>query len=437
MIQTTTALSAPPTVAKMGPRAGLSALKALGGGFGGILPILETVQREVGDVFQITLPGFRPVFVAHPDIMRQVLVDDRDAYLWRPADDPVARLLRHGLLVTDGQEHADLRTVMDPSSHRKHFVSRCESIWQESDRILDTWQPDASVDMLVEMRKLALIIFEQVYFSHDLGPELETIWRHMLKALAYIGPGLWVVKGAGAPPAEVAVLDEHLHALIRQRRVDPIPPDDLLTHLVQSLDDDDLVRDQMMTMLIAGHDTSTALLAWTLYLLGQHPQWMAQAQAEIRDVLGEQPPTPQNVGGLAVLDQVVKESLRLYPPIHVGNRFAAQDVELAGYHIPAGTRVMVSYYLVQRHPDFWEAPAEFRPERWAGGFRPAPFSYLPFGGGPRNCIGGAFAQLEARLVLARILQRFDLTGHGRKARAHMGATLEPHPGVPMRARRQA
>jgi cytochrome P450 len=164
---------------------------------------------------------------------------------------------------------------------------------------------------------------------------------------------------------------------------------------------------------------------------------MAQAQAEIGHVLGEQPPTPQNVGGLSVLDQIVKESLRLYPPIHVGNRFAAQDVELAGYHIPAGTRVMVSYYLVQRHPDFWDAPDEFRPERWAGGFRPAPFSYLPFGGGPRNCIGGAFAQLEARLVLARILQRFDLVGHGRKARAHMGATLEPHPGVPMRARRRA
>jgi cytochrome P450 len=420
----------------MGARAGLSALSALRGGFRGILPILETVQRELGDVFQLTLPGFRPVFVASPEALRQVLVDDRDAYLWRPNDDPVARLLRRGVLVTDGEEHTRLRAIMDPSSRRKHFAPRCQTIWRETDRIMDGWQDGRTYDMLAEMRKLALLIFEQVYFSHDLLPELDSIWRPMLKTLNYIGPGLWVVTGASDPPQEIRALDEHLFALIRQRREDRNPPDDLLTHLVRSLDDDQLVRDQMLTMLIAGHDTSTAHLAWTLYLLGRHRQWFDDAQSQIWEELGSEPPTPENVGRLTILDQVVKESLRLYPPIHVGNRFTVRDVELANYRAPKGTRVMLSYYLVQRHVDHWEAPGEFRPERWQPDFRPAPFTYVPFGGGPRNCIGGAFAQLESRLVLARILQRQDLTLRSNKVSASMGATLEPHPSVKMRVEKK-
>ena len=428
----TTMLPTPPTAAQLGARVGLSALKALRSGFGGILPILEMVQRELGDIFQLTLPGFSPVFVASPDALRQVLVQDRDAYLWRPADDPVARLLRRGVLVTDGDEHKRLRAIMAPSSHHKHFAPRSQLIWQETDRILDAWQSGRTYDMLVEMRKLALLIFEQVYFSHDLLPELDDIWEPMLTALEYISPGLWVVSGASDPPRELQALDDHLYDLIRQRRADPNPPDDLLTHLVQALDDDERVRDQMLTMLIAGHDTSTALLAWTLYLLGRESEWMEQAQIEVWETLGSKPPTPENVGALSVLDQVVKESLRLYPPIHVGNRFTAWDVELAGYHIPAGTRVMLSYYLVQRHADYWDAPTEYRPQRWSKGFRPAPFTYVAFGGGPRSCIGGPFARLESRLVLARILQRAELNLRSRKVSAYMGATLEPRPDVKMR-----
>ena len=431
MIPDSITLSSPPTVAQLGARAGLSALKALRGGFGGILPILELVQREIGDIFQLTLPGFSPVVIASPEALRQVLVDDRDAYLWRPSDDPVARLLRRGVLVTDGEEHACLRRIMDPSSRRKHFAFRCQEIWQDVDRVIDAWHSDRTYDMLVEMRKLALLIFERVYFSHDLLPEMDALWRPMLKALAYIGPGRWVVTGAGDPPRVTRALDEHLFALIRQRRAHPNPPDDLLTHLVQALNDDELVRDQMLTMLIAGHDTSTANLAWTLFLMGKHREWYERAQIQVWDELGSEPPAPDTIGRLTILDQVVKESLRLYPPIHVGNRFTARDVELAGYRVAKGTRVMVSYYLVQRHRDHWDAPTEFRPERWQPDFRPAPFTYVPFGGGPRNCIGGSFAQLEVRLVLARILQRKELTLGRGKISASMGATLEPHPHMKM------
>jgi len=421
----------PPTTLQLRPQTGLLALKAMRRGFGGILPVLEIVRRELGDVFQLILPGFSPVFVAQPEAIRQVLVEQRDAFLWRWPDDPVTRLLRRGLLVTDGEDHRALRAIMDPSSHRQHFAPRSAYIWQECDRVLDQWQSGHTYDMLVEMRKLALLIFERVYFSHDLLPELDTIWQPMLRVLDYIGPGWWVLFRANTPPRERHILDEHLYALIRQRRAKPNPPDDLLTHLVQRLDDDELVRDQMLTMLIAGHDTSTAHLAWTLYLLGKYSHWLDQAQNEVREKLGAHPPVPENIAGLRILDQVIKESLRLYPPIHVGSRLAIQDVELGGFRLPAGTRVMISYYLVQRHPGYWQAPDSFQPQRWVEGFRPMPFTYLPFGGGPRNCIGGSFAQLEARLVLARLLQRFRFSLRSHSVSTHMGATLEPRPAVNM------
>lgn len=422
----------PPTFTQMGTRSKLLALKALTRGFRGLLPVLEIARQELGDIFQVNLPGFHSVFVAHPHGLRQVLVDERDAYLWRPHDDPVARLLRQGILVVDGEMHDRLQAILLPSNLPKHFVPRSQNIWQKVDCIIDTWKPGRTYNMFVEMRKIALIIFEHVYFSYDLLPEMGIIWRPLLKALHYISPGKWILTGVSDPPSEIATLDAHLFALIRQRRSHPHSSDDLITHLVQALDDDHLIRDQMLTMLIAGHDTSTAHLAWTLYLLGTHPAWQERVQRQIQDELKGAPPTPADVNRLTILDQVVKESLRLYPPIHVGNRFTARDVTLMGYYIPRGTRVMLSYYLVQRHPDYWDNPWDFRPERWQPDFRPAPFSYVPFGGGPRNCIGGAFARLEVRLVLARILQRVHLQLQNNKVSTSMGASLDPYPNVNMR-----
>jgi cytochrome P450 len=160
---------------------------------------------------------------------------------------------------------------------------------------------------------------------------------------------------------------------------------------------------------------------------------------EVDQVLGQNPPTIENIGRLDYLDQVVKETLRLYPPIHVGNRLAAEDMCLGGYYIPAKTRVMYSIYLSHRDPAYWTEPADFRPERFDSlqrDFRPPPFTYVPFGGGPRNCIGAAFAQVEAKVVLAKVLQRFELHSQPGKVTPHMGATLEPRPGVFMCVQRR-
>jgi cytochrome P450 len=235
------------------------------------------------------------------------------------------------------------------------------------------------------------------------------------------------------------VMDEYLYGIIRERRQvltmdngrstmdDHGPwstvhrPQDLLQHLIDAGLSDDVIRDQMLTMLIAGHDTSTALLAWTFALLGQHP--------EIHDRLVKEVDSQEKS---PLLDQVIKESLRLYPPIHIGNRRVAKEMEFSEGSIPPGERMFYSIYLTHRDPQIWENADTFCPERHAHGRKTPPFSYVPFGGGPRSCIGAAFGQAEARLVIARLLQthQFEFTNH--KIHAHMGATLEPRPGVMMK-----
>jgi cytochrome P450 len=175
-------------------------------------------------------------------------------------------------------------------------------------------------------------------------------------------------------------------------------------------------------------------MAWALYLLGAHPETLAVVQQEARQWLdGERAPDLETVNRLEHLEQVVKEALRLYPPIHLGSRLAATDLEYDGFRIPAGERVIYSIYLTQRHPAYWPDPDRFDPQRHAPGQRPPPYAWLAFGGGPRNCIGAAFGQVEARLVLGAILQRFDLQLVEKRVTPHMGATLEPRPGVRMRA----
>jgi cytochrome P450 len=246
-----------------------------------------------------------------------------------------------------------------------------------------------------------------------------------------------------------AELDNYFYRLIRQRREEGGPADDLLATLLNAPGpdgsahmDDDLIRDQLMTMLIAGHDTSTAMLAWALYLLGEHPQVMQQAAEEALQFPVENLHT---LGGrqLPFLDQVIKETLRLFPPAHVGNRFATEALDLQGYPVAEGTRVMVSMYLVHRDQAIWEDAQQFCPQRFdrtqeseSAERRPS-MSYIPFGGGPRNCIGATFAQIEGKVVLARVLQQFELQlSPGQRVRPYMGVTLEPRPGVKMIVKRR-
>jgi cytochrome P450 len=409
-----------------------------------ILATLEHMHADLGNVFQIPLRGFEPVVLVGPEANHQVLVADRDRFRWRNQGDPVTRLLRHGLLVEDGKSHDQLREYMAPFFHRRRVLTHVDAMVDCVDRVSRDWNDGTPQDMLVEMRRLALLILMETLFGVEFDADLERMWPAILRVIDYISPGLWIL-GRCLPRLgyrqALGQMDAYLYHIIKDRRAAPKKPDDLLTHFVNNPQmDDGLIRDQILTLLIAGHDTSTASLTWAFYLLGRHPHVLAQAQAEVDAVFGREPPTADKLGRLVYLDQVFKETLRLYPPIHVGNRLAAKNMTVQGYPIRAGTRVMCSIYLTHRSPQYWDEPDRFIPQRFAKGqasARPA-LAYVPYGAGPRNCIGAAFAQVEAKVILARVLQRFNLTLVSKRVRPHMGATLEPRPGVLMLIhRRQA
>jgi cytochrome P450 len=288
--------------------------------------------------------------------------------------------------------------------------------------------------MLVEMRKAALLILMDALFHVDYTPEMERLWHSVLNLIGFISPGLWLVwKNAPRPGYRQAraLMDEYLLRIIRLHREHLDDPDDMISFLIKAGMSDELIRDQLMTMLIAGHDTSTAMLAWSLYLLGAHPEAQARAREEIDQELNGAAPNAVNTLQLRYLQQIIDETLRLYPPIHLGSRVAAVDLEFDGFAIPKETRVLYSIFLTHRHPDYWERPNDFDPDHFSpeNKHKREHYMFLPFGGGPRNCIGMAFAQVETRIVLARILQRFRLEQRGHAVHLHMGATLEPRPGV--------
>lgn len=405
--------------------AGMDALRALVHGKS-LLGPLKVMAKTVGRFFQIPLPFFRPYVVFGPEANRKVLVTERDKVLWRSTD-PVTDLLNHGVLVVDGDEHDRYRALMEPALHPSTLSGYAPLILSHTERVSSQWRDGGVMDMLVEGRKIALLIIMDALFSRDVWDDIPRIWNPILKAIEFISPGAWILwrkiprPGFRKPLKE---LDEYLYEIISDRRRQTEDrslstvhrPNDLLQHLIDAGLSDQLIRDQMLTMMIAGHDTSTALLAWVFAVLGQHPEVHRRLVYEV-DTL-EKPP---------LLDQVMKETLRLYPPIHIGNRRVAEELEFAEGKVPAGERMFYSIYLTHREPEIWKNADQFCPERFAHGRKAPPFAYIPFGGGPRACIGAAFGQAEVRIVIAHLLKHFSFEFTGHPIHPHMGATLEPRP----------
>ena len=395
---------------------------------------LKVMAKHVGYFFQIPLPMFKPFVVFGPEAVRKVLITERDKVLWRNTD-PVTDLLDQGVLIVDGEEHDRYRALMETPLHPSRLAGYTQMMLSQTDRVTAQWKDGDTVDMLVESRKIALLIIMQTLFSKDVWDDLALIWHPILKAIEYISPGGWILwrkMPRFGYKKHLAVLDDYLFQIIKDRRAQNLQPPasnlqpDLLQHLINAGLTDKVIRDQMLTMMIAGHDTSTALLAWVFALLGQHPETHAQLVGEIA--------TQEKS---ALLDHVIKESLRLYPPIHIGNRRIAQEMDFDGNKVPKDERLFYSIYLTHRDPAIWENAEDFCPERFSHGRKTPPMSYIPFGGGPRACIGAAFGQAEARVVITRLLQSFEFHAiNADKIRPYMGATLEPRPGVLMKVRKK-
>lgn len=403
---------------------------------------LKVMGDELGPLFQVKLPSFQPLILSGPEAARQVFVTERSKFLWRNENDPVSRLLGHGLLVEDGDPHDVLRGCLQPHLNRPQVMDHLPLMLGYTDQILKTWQDGSTQDMLVEMRRLTLMILVGTLFRVEVLPDIDRLWRPILKVLEFISPGLWLIAPHLPRPGyqkAIDELDEYLYEIISTRRKNLGDSDDMLSDLVRRDEmSDELIRDQLLTMLIAGHDTSTALLAWCTYLLGQHPQVMQDLRQEVDTVIGDQQPSTKHLSRLVLIDQFIKETLRLYPPIHAGNRVVKEDMLVHDCPVPSESRILFSIYLTHRDERYWPQSGSFKPERFdhsKAPKRPA-LSYLPFGAGPRNCIGAAFAQIEVKAVLARIIQLFDLELVSPRVTKRMGATLEPHPGVLMKVSRR-
>ena len=369
--------------------------------------------------------------VNEPAHIRHILQDNHRNYTKNTIQyNQLAAITGRGLLTSDGEAWLRQRRLAQPAFHRRRLERLGDTIVNATANMLGHWETYAQrqepLDIDEEMMRLALEIVGKALFSIDLRRDAQALTHATLTALDHIvyrsSHFLALPDGVPTPrnrrfKAALRTLDQAVYALIDQRRRSADPPDDLLTLLLTARDEETgagmterQVRDEIMTMLIAGHETVASALTWCWFLLSQHPNVVQAAQEEIETVVGERPPTVEDLPRLGRSAQIFAETLRLYPPAWLITRQAQAADELDGQPIPAGSLIIISPYVIHRHPGYWENPEHFDPNRFDSGQADAleRFAYIPFGGGPRLCIGDRFATLEAQLIIAQVLQRYQL-----------------------------
>ncbi|MGI8460120.1 MAG: cytochrome P450 [Solirubrobacterales bacterium] len=419
-----------------------------------MLDVLLEAHERYGPVFTLRTFHLAGVWMLGPEANRFMLVSDRDKFVWRDGlMGDLIPLIGDGLLTTDGEFHDVARRIMMPAFHREHVLKATEVMVEEADRALDRWRPGARADLYDWTRHVAMRIAMRSLFGLD--PDATggvDVAREFERGLSFHGEEfvLQVLRGPGAPFERVKsarrVLDRILGEEIARRRHGD-EGNDVLTMLLHATDEsgvrlsDEQVRDQALTLLFAGHDTTTSTVAFLFYELARSPEWRQRLVAEQEAVCGSSPPSGEQLfSELPLLDQVVDETLRLYPPAWIGPRRAAVDFEFAGRRIPAGVPVNYSSWASHRLADVFEDPHAFRPERFAPEERAKlpTGAYVPFGAGPRICIGMRFGQLEVKAIASRILSRFRLELEpGWELKIRQMPTLSPRGGLPVRVERRS
>ncbi len=394
-----------------------------------------------------------PVFsISHPDGVRHVLQEENRRYSKDTFQyNALAAITGRGLLTNDGASWLRQRRLAQPAFARPRMQNLDAIVVPAVQRMLQTWQPYAGgglpLDVDEQMMRLTLEVVGKALFSVDLSAEASQLTQAVLTTLDHI---VYKARQRLVPPEWVPTprnlrfnrslqtLDRTVYALIDQRRQSAQPGDDLLGRFMQARDEesgqpmsDRMLRDEVLTMLVAGHETVASALTWTWMLLAQHPQERSLAVEEVRRVLGERLPTTADLARMPRLGHILAEALRLYPPAWIITRKAIQADQVLGYSIPRGALVIISPYVVQRQAAYWPDPLTFRPERFTQ--EPAHrHAYLPFGAGPRLCIGNSFALIEAQLILCQVLQHFTLDLVGPPPPVESLVTLRPRGGLPMR-----
>ncbi|MEQ8980900.1 MAG: cytochrome P450 [Deltaproteobacteria bacterium] len=392
--------------------------------------MLRTFVRaaKLGDVVHLPFPGRQGYLIVHPDLIKHVLVDNHKNYGKGTRGYRMLRLaLGEGLVTSEGEFWRRQRRIAQPAFHHQRIAAFAETMVTSTERMLDQWaQHDSTkvIDIDAEMMRVTLEIVGLCLMSTDLADESGVVGGAITEVLE------GTVKRVQNPltlPLEVPTpgnrrfvralsrLDEVVYGIIRERQGMQSPPQDLLTMFMEAVDEETgermnekHLRDEVLTMVSAGHETTANALTWTFYLLSQHAEEAEKLRAELAAVLGGRSPTLEDLPNLPYTDAVVKESMRLLPPVWMIARSVIDDDVIGGHTIPAGSMVFLNTYVTHRDPRFFEAPERFMPERFARGDvdRQPKYAYFPFAGGPRVCIGNSFAAMEAKLLLATIAQRY-------------------------------
>lgn len=432
--------------------------------FVGVLPgfrsdafaLLLDATREVGDVARLDFPGQSWVLLSHPDHVEHVLKENRANYV--KGYDKARVLLGNGLPLNEGESWFRQRRLMQPAFHRRWIARFAGTMVEEVEETIGAWEGPASagrsVDVGLEMTLLTQRVIVKTMFGSSVGARGERIARAFDAGMRGIELRSQLPLWVSRLPLPVnrrfgralATLDEEVYRIIGERRReraggDGEVRDDLLGMLLSARDeetgegmDERQVRDEVMNIYLAGHETTAVLLTWLWYLLSKAPEAARRVREEALEVLGDRSPGVGDLSKLVYTRMVIEETLRLYPSAWLLARKAVEDDEIGGYRIPAGTGLFVCPYVTHRRADLWENAEGFDPERFAPDRdeeRPR-YAYYPFGGGPRQCIGQNFALMEAILVVASVARRYRLElVPGQRIKPLPGGTLRPSSAVRM------
>lgn len=390
---------------------------------------LLQVSQRYGDLVRIKLGPRDLLLATHPDMVRRVVLDNARNYVKRYGQ--IGDLLGEGLVTSNGSSWLRQRRLMQPAFHHQRIASFAEPIVDETNKLMERWAQAARtrqpLNIAAEMMELAQSIIVRTMFSTEVREESQRIGQAFTYVLSHIvgrsfsmlkPPQSWPTPANQRYREALAYLERTVAEMIAGRRRSGERPNDLLSMLIEAQDsetgehmDDQQIRDEVMTVFFAGHETTASVLGWTLHLLAQHPMVERQVRAEQAAVLSGRVPTMADLPQLSYGRMVFDEVLRLYPPGWFLSRFVKQDDQLGSYTIPAGSIVSLSPFVTHRLAAFWENPEGFDPERFspersAGQHK---FAYLPFLSGPRKCIGDTFALTEMQLALPVIFQHFRLS----------------------------
>ena len=412
---------------------------------------LSDLARQHGDVVHFKLGPQDMYLLNHPDYIRDVLVTHNRNFVKSRGLEMAKKFLGESLLTSEGEFHRRQRRLAQPSFHRQRINAYAEAMIDHALRTRDRWQDGETRDIWQEMMRLTLAIVGKTLFDADVEAEATEIRKALTDLMQLFeritNPFSFLLDKLPLPGnlrwiKAKTRLDATIYRIINERRASGTDQGDLLSMLLLAQDEegdggsmtDQQVRNEAMTLFIAGHETTANALTWTWYLLSQHPEIESRLHREVDEVLSDRMPSATDFTSLQYTEMVLAESMRMYPPAWTIGRRVLNDYEVGQYVIPSGSIILMSPWVMQHDARYYPEPYTFDPERWRGEAREArpKFSYFPFGGGPRVCIGEQFAWMEGVLLIATIAQKWKMRlAPGQLVEPKAMVTLRPKHGMQM------